>query len=94
MPWHELSPAQHALSLARASLLPPLASPALAQGSAPARTLRSVPQANLSILDPVFTAAAVSITHGYCVFDTLYGVDGRMRPQPHPGRQRRVAPCP
>jgi peptide/nickel transport system substrate-binding protein len=70
------------LRAAGASLLPPLASPALAQGSAPARTLRFVPQANLSILDPVFTTAAVSITHGYCVFDTLYGVDGRMRPQP------------
>ncbi|MCZ8147196.1 MAG: ABC transporter substrate-binding protein [Roseomonas sp.] len=58
-----------------------LASPALAQRAA-AGTLRFVPQANLSILDPIFTLAAVTITHGYCVFDTLYGVDGQMQPRP------------
>ncbi len=46
------------------------------------RVLRFVPQANLSILDPVFTTAAVSVTHGYLVFDTLYGVDNDLQPQP------------
>ena len=47
-----------------------------------ARTLRYVPSTNLSILDPVFTPAAVTIGHGYCVFDTLYGMDAQMRPTP------------
>ncbi|WP_417768013.1 ABC transporter substrate-binding protein [Stappia sp.] len=46
------------------------------------KTLKFVPQANLSILDPVFTTAAVSVTHGYCVFDTLYGVDNNLEPHP------------
>lgn len=58
-----------------------LARPAIAQGTA-ARTLRFVPETSLSILDPVVTTAAVSTTHGYCVFDTLYGVDDKLQPQP------------
>ena len=68
------------LQASGAALLP-LAAPRLAR-AAGASTLRFVPQANLSSLDPVWTTAAVTITHGYCVFDTLYGVDGQMRPQP------------
>ncbi len=47
-----------------------------------ARVLRYVPSSNLTVLDPVFTPAAVSITHGYCVFDTLYGVDEKLQPKP------------
>jgi peptide/nickel transport system substrate-binding protein len=57
-----------------------LAAPAAGQSRA--RVLRYVPSSNLTILDPIFTPASVSITHGYCVFDTLYGVDANFRPQP------------
>jgi len=58
-----------------------LASPALAQ---PARTatLRFVPQANLTALDPIWTSAIVTQMHGYHVYDTLYAVDGQLRPRP------------
>src|ERR671929_1911516 len=58
-----------------------LASPAIAQ---PARTatLRFVPQANLTALDPIWTSAIVTQMHGYHVYDTLYAVDGQLRPQP------------
>ncbi len=63
--------------LTTAPLLP---MPALAQGRA--RTLRYVPSSNLTILDPIFTPASVTCTHGYCVFDTLYGVDGSLNPVP------------
>src|SRR4051794_18788983 len=58
-----------------------LASPAVAQ---PARTatLRFVPQANLTALDPVWTSAIVTQMHGYHVCDTLYAVDGQLRPRP------------
>ena len=41
-----------------------------------------MPSTNLTVLDPVFTPAAVSITHGYCVFDTLYGMDAELKPVP------------
>ena len=58
-----------------------LASPALAQPGRVA-TLRFVPQSNLVSVDPIWTTATVTANHGYYVYDTLYGVDGKMRPQP------------
>lgn len=45
-------------------------------------TLRLVPSTDLVFLDPVFSTALVSVQHGYHVFDTLFGVDGQLRPQP------------
>src|SRR5258707_15682575 len=58
-----------------------LAAPAVAQGTT--KTLRFVPQANLSSLDPVWTTATVAINHAYMVYDTLYGIagGGDCRPQ-------------
>ncbi len=58
-----------------------LAAPALAQ-PARARTLRFMPQAALASLDPIFNPTTIVTTHGYCVFDTLYGCDRSLRPQP------------
>ncbi|MBR0669364.1 ABC transporter substrate-binding protein [Roseomonas hellenica] len=58
-----------------------LARPALTQ-PATARVLRFVPETNLIVLDPIVTTAAVTTMHGYAVFDTLYGVDEQLRPQP------------
>ena len=58
-----------------------LARPALAQTSR-ADTLRFVPQANLSVLDPIWTTATVTGNHAYYVFDTLFSVDGHMVPKP------------
>src|ERR1700758_1628555 len=59
-----------------------LAAPVVAQPSKTA-TLRFVPQANLTLLDPIFTTATVTSNHGYSVFDTLYSVgpDGVSHPQ-------------
>jgi peptide/nickel transport system substrate-binding protein len=42
--------------------------PALAQ-SATARTLRVIPQANLTSLDPVWTTAVVTRNHAFLVYD-------------------------
>ena len=58
----------------------PLAAPRIAR-AAPT-TLRFVPQANLTTLDPIFTTATVTINHGYYVFDTLYATDSQSRPRP------------
>ncbi|HYF08305.1 MAG TPA: ABC transporter substrate-binding protein [Acetobacteraceae bacterium] len=58
-----------------------IAAPAVAQNTR-ATTLRFVPQANLSVLDPIFTTATVTGNHGYYVFDTLYGVDADLKPHP------------
>jgi peptide/nickel transport system substrate-binding protein len=59
-----------------------LARPAIGQAMRE-RTLRFVPQANLTSLDPIWTTAAVTENHGWAVFDTLFGLtdDLKTRPQ-------------
>jgi peptide/nickel transport system substrate-binding protein len=57
------------------------ARPALAQGEA-ARVLRYIPQADVSILDPLNTTAYPTRNHGHMCWDTLYGLDEAFRPQP------------
>jgi len=59
----------------------PLATP-LAAGAQASRQLKFVPNSDLAILDPVFTAAFVTRLHGLMVFDTLFGQDEAMNPQP------------
>lgn len=46
------------------------------------RTLRFVPQANLSLLDPIFTTAQPTVNHGYAVYDLLFGINGKLEPKP------------
>jgi len=58
-----------------------LAAPALAQPAA-ARVLKVVPQANLTSIDPIWTTANITRNHGHMVYDTLYGVDATLTPQP------------
>jgi peptide/nickel transport system substrate-binding protein len=52
-----------------------LALPA-ATRAAPAQVLRFIPMADLAVLDPIVTTTGVTRSHGYLVFDTLYGVTG------------------
>jgi peptide/nickel transport system substrate-binding protein len=69
---------QAAGAMGAASLLP---APAIGQASR-ANTLRFVPHANLTVLDPVFTTAGITNEHGYLVFDFLYAMDRQQRIQP------------
>ena len=55
--------------------------PAIGQVSR-ANTLRLIPHANLTVLDPVFTTAGITNEHGYLVFDLLYGMDSKQQIQP------------
>lgn len=66
-----------AIASLAAAMLAPL--PALAQ----ANTLRVVPHANVTILDPIWTTAFVTRNHGYMLYDTLFGTDaaGKVKPQ-------------
>jgi peptide/nickel transport system substrate-binding protein len=50
--------------------------------AAGANVLRFVPQADLAVLDPVFTTAYVTRNHAFMVYDTLYGIDEAYNPQP------------
>ncbi len=58
-----------------------IAAPGLAKAQSE-RVLKFVPQADLAILDPVFTTAYVTRNHAYLVFDTLFGQDGSFQPSP------------
>ncbi len=58
-----------------------LARPAIAADT-DKRVLKFVPQASLTVLDPIVTNASVTNAHAYHVFDTLYGLDRTMRPRP------------
>jgi peptide/nickel transport system substrate-binding protein len=44
------------------------------------RTLRFIPQADLTSLDPHWNTAYVTRNHGFMVFDTLYGLDNAYKP--------------
>ena len=50
--------------------------------AASTKLLRFIPQADLAVLDPVWTTAYVTRNHGMMVFDTLFGLDGTYKPQP------------
>ena len=58
-----------------------LATPRIVRAEA-ASTLRFVPAADLAVLDPIVTSAYVTRNHGFLVFDTLFGLDAELRPQP------------
>ncbi len=64
-----------------ASTAAALAAPAVARGET-AQVLRFVPQADLAVLDPIWTTTYQTRDHGFLVFDTLFGLDSQYRPQP------------
>jgi peptide/nickel transport system substrate-binding protein len=59
-----------------------LSAPALTASHATADTLRAVPHAQLEVLDPIWTTAYITRSHGYLVYDTLFGLDESFQPQP------------
>jgi ABC-type transport system substrate-binding protein len=61
------------------ALLPVL--PVAAQ-SDPGKTLRLVPHADLTVVDPQFIGVYITRNFGYLVYDTLFGMDREFRPQP------------
>ena len=58
-----------------------LASPKVATAES-VRTLRVVPYANVSSIDPIATSAYFARNHGFMVYDTLYGWNDRLEPDP------------
>ncbi len=56
-----------------------LALPAVAES---ARVLRFIPEADLAVVDPIWTTATITRTHGYLVFDTLYAQDAQFSIHP------------
>ena len=68
---------------ASAAMLPLANSPgrAAVQTSA-ARVLRYVPQADLTVIDPVMTTAYITRYHATMVWDQLYGIDSNLQSRP------------
>jgi peptide/nickel transport system substrate-binding protein len=58
-----------------------LAMPAIARAQS-GRVLTFVPQADLSVLDPIWTTTYQTRDHAFLVFDTLFGIDRSYRAQP------------
>lgn len=58
-----------------------LSAPQIARADS-ARVLRFIPQADLTILDPMWTTAYVTRNHAFMVYDTLFGQDSQYRPSP------------
>jgi peptide/nickel transport system substrate-binding protein len=58
-----------------------LAMPSIAR-AAGSTVLTFIPQADLTVLDPIWTTAYVTRNHGLMVFDTLYGTDAAYKAQP------------
>jgi peptide/nickel transport system substrate-binding protein len=54
--------------------------------------LRMVPQADLKILDPVWSSAQITQNHAYLVFDTLFGIDHEQHPRPQMVESWEVSP--
>ena len=46
------------------------------------QTIRFVAQADLKVLDPVWTTGYITRNHGYLVYDTLFGTDEQLRVKP------------
>jgi len=73
------------IRLAAAVLLLPLALTGVVcahAADAEGTTLRFIPQADLRVLDPMWTTATITRDHGYMVYDTLFALDEHFRPQP------------
>jgi len=65
-----------------------LAAPSIGRAQA-SRALKFIPQSDLAVLDPIWSAAYVTRNHAMLVFDTLYGMDSdyRISPQMLEGHQ-------
>jgi peptide/nickel transport system substrate-binding protein len=56
------------------------------------RILRFVAEADLKILDPIWSTAYITRNHGYLVYDTLFGTDENLRIKPQMVDRTTVSP--
>ncbi|MFH5924871.1 ABC transporter substrate-binding protein [Roseomonas xinghualingensis] len=69
---------RQALAMAGGAML---GMPALAAAQ-PERVLRFIPQTDITSYDPVFSSTQVTRNYAYLVYDTLFGLDKNLLPQP------------
>lgn len=51
------------------------------QGASAQTTLRYVPLGDLRVLDPIWTSAAITLTHGQLIYDVLVTMDSHLHPK-------------
>src|SRR5271157_1646430 len=56
------------------------------------QSLRFVAQADLKVLDPIWTTAYITRNHGYLVYDTLFGTDENLQIKPQMVARTTVSP--
>jgi peptide/nickel transport system substrate-binding protein len=56
--------------------------PSMAGAQSGGKTLRFIPEADLRVLDPIWTTAYITRNHGYMIYDTLFALDKDFKPQP------------
>jgi peptide/nickel transport system substrate-binding protein len=70
------------VGMLRATFLLNLSLVAVAEEPKMGGTLKLIPHANLKVLDPIWTTAAITRNHGYMVYDTLFALDENLKVQP------------
>ncbi|MDF1585565.1 ABC transporter substrate-binding protein [Marinimicrococcus flavescens] len=76
---------KNSLTALRAALCASAAAALIAAAPAPAaaeKVLRATMHADLRVLDPIWTTQTIAAIHGMLVYDTLFGVDDNLEPQP------------
>jgi peptide/nickel transport system substrate-binding protein len=56
------------------------------------QTLRFIAEADLKVLDPIWTTAYITRNHGYLVYDTLFGTDQNQQIRPQMVERTRISP--
>jgi peptide/nickel transport system substrate-binding protein len=55
---------------------------AAAASASPPQTLRLIAQADLRVLDPIWTTATITRNYGYMIYDTLFALDSHFQVRP------------
>jgi peptide/nickel transport system substrate-binding protein len=55
-------------------------------------TLRFVPLGDLRVLDPIWTSAAITLSHGQMIYDVLLTMDAALKPQPQMAESYTASP--
>ncbi len=71
-----------AFLLAALGLALPIAAVEPARAQSPKSVLRYVPSGDLAILDPHWTGVYITRNYAYMIYDTLFALDNKLRPQP------------
>src|SRR5215469_11347202 len=69
-------------ALAGALAMPAVWGMARGARAADGKIVKVVPEADLKILDPIWTTATITGTHGWAIYDTLFAMDAKLKPQP------------